>query len=115
MTEFGLGGPWPPKYPSGGTVRSSVQFQNYLGQPADPTTVTAQVQFGPTNIVPFQSLSVIRDSVGNYHTEVVGQWQGPGAQLVTVTWTGAGSIAETFVDTFQLVPGPGTVGNIQGP
>lgn len=65
-----------PVFTPGNTIRILGTFQN-AGAYYDPTTVTIQV-IGPNGSA-IQTPSVVKDSTGNYHADVVandpGTWQ----------------------------------------
>jgi hypothetical protein len=105
-----------PEYTAGATVRVNARFVNAAGALADPTAVTAGAQYGPVNIVPLQSLTVIRDGTGLYHVEVpTASWLGPGQQVITVTFTGTGAIQAVFSDAFVVNPNPSSAADVLGP
>jgi len=65
------------KYDRGTEVRLSVTFVDLSGALVDPTTVTFEVKDPSNNITSYTIPTVVRDSTGNYHLDVLLNASGP--------------------------------------
>lgn len=83
------------KYDIGDQVRLSVAVTNSAGTATSPTTVTCTVRKPDASSA---SLSVVNDSIGNYHADVtpdqVGQWD--------YRWAGTGALVVAEEGSFYV-------------
>ena len=93
-------------YDVGDTVRASVVFRNIsTGAAADPTTITVTIvpPYGTPVTYTYGGGQIVKDSTGNYHTDLVittaGRWW--------VTWTGTGAITASTDTNFLVNAGAG--------
>jgi hypothetical protein len=85
-------------YDKGDLVRSSTVFKNASDVATDPTTIAVKIEDPSSNEVTYTypASEVVKDSTGNYHTDIVtdesGTW--------VVKWIGTGAVAQVDEDPF---------------
>ncbi len=95
------------RYMSGALVRSSAQFVNLAGSPADPSTITLKYRAGAGATVTIVSPSapIVRDGLGAYHADLdTTGFAGPGLQLWTTEWIGTGAVQAPGADYWEVEP-----------
>lgn len=91
-------------YPVGDVVRVSATF-TLNSSATDPTTITLRVKSlstsGPgLNVYVYGSSSIVRDSAGSYHYDVVTSASG----TYYYRWEGTGTVIAAAEGTFQAGP-----------
>jgi hypothetical protein len=94
------------KYNKGTLVRCSAHFTDIDGDDADPTTVVFKFK-GPddeevtTYTYPDDNEIVVKDSVGHYHSDVLGDYKGDWVYY----FQGTGAVQIADEGSFRIVEG----------
>ena len=88
-------------YISGTLVRSSAQFVNTSGAPANPTTTTFKYRPGAGSVTTVPSPT--NDGAGAFHFDIdTTGWSGPDIQTYTCQWQGTGAVVAIEDDFFGV-------------
>ncbi len=95
-------------YLTGSLVRSTARFVDVNGNPKDPTTTTLKYRAASGSTVTITS--PVHDGgtdSGTFHFDIdTTGWNGPGNELYTCQWVGAGNVQAPGLDYFQVEPLP---------
>ncbi len=86
-------------YDNGDLVRAATAFTNSGGSAADPSNITVKYRIGAGVISSYvygTDAEVVRDSVGNYHIDIL--MENPG--VYHIRWEGTGTVTAADEDTW---------------
>lgn len=83
---------------SGELIRLTASFTDLAGAPADPTTVRLRVR---ANGAAEAIAPNVKDSVGNYHADVLVPWSAPAYRL-HYRWEGTGAIVAALEGDIEV-------------